>query len=163
MEEEISKLDELKAEADQLGIKYSPNIGVEKLQAKIDDKMAELETEADESTDEEVNVVEDVELTKDQKVDAKKAALLEIRKQEKENRKPVVVKIQMVDKREASYATSAYFSTGSTAQNIPLDEWVEMPKILVKQAEQAESLVHVEKDGVTVPKMQKKYVVEYKN
>ena len=41
----MEKIDELKAEADSLGIKYNPNIGEEKLQAKIDDYYTSQETD----------------------------------------------------------------------------------------------------------------------
>ena len=79
-----------------------------------------------------------------------------------ENRKTKIVKIAMVDKRESAYATSAYFSTGDIAMRVPLDIWVEMPIILIKMAEDAQALVHIESGGLTTSKFQKKYVVEYK-
>ena len=84
------------------------------------------------------------------------------KEQERENLKPVVVKISCVDKREASIATHAYFSTGNVSMNIPLDVWVEMPNILVQLAEEARAVTHVDSNGITEPKLTKKYVVEYK-
>lgn len=37
VQEELSNIDELKKYADELGVKYHPNIGADKLQAKIDE------------------------------------------------------------------------------------------------------------------------------
>lgn len=153
-------LAELKEEADSLGISYSANIGAAKLQEKIDAHDQKLMDEADEKPVKSEAKVED----KIAKADNPRlAALRVIKEQERLNRETIVVKISMVDKREASYATSAYFNTGSTAMRVPLDEWVEMPKILVHLAETKKSLIHIEKDGTSVPKLQKTYVVEYKD
>ena len=141
-------LEELKEEADALGIKYSANIGAAKLQEKIDEYDAKLDTEVAASTD--------------GKKMTEFEARLAIKALEDENRKTKVVKIAMVDKRESAYATSAYFSTGDIAMRVPLDVWVEMPIILIKMAEDAQALVHIESGGLTTSKFQKKYVVEYK-
>ena len=158
--EEISKLDELKQEADALGIKYVKNIGEEKLQAKIDE-FYEKESEANTAK---VVVKEEVKEAEPKKVveDPRQAALRQIKMQERANMATKVVKIAMVDKREASTATHAYFSTGRVQMNVPLDIFVEMPVILIKQAEDAKALVHKEQNGEMVHMLQKKYVVEYK-
>lgn len=37
VQEELSSIEELKKYADELGVKYHPNIGIDKLQAKIDE------------------------------------------------------------------------------------------------------------------------------
>jgi len=152
------ELEELKTEADSLGITYSANIGAKKLQEKIDEFYAN-ESKTNSST---VEVKEEVgeEIPKGET--ARQRALRIIKQQEIENRKTVVVKLSCVDKREASTATHAYFSSGATSLNVPLDVYVEMPKILVDLAERAQALVHVDKDGLTMSKMQKRYVVEYK-
>ena len=91
-----------------------------------------------------------------------KSILEQIKEQEKENLQTVVVKLSMVDKREASTATHAYFSTGDHGMTIPLDVFVELPKILVAMAEDARAVTHIEQNGSVVTKLQKKYVVEYK-
>jgi hypothetical protein len=154
----MEDIEKLKEEADGLGITYQKNIGAEKLQAKIDAHYDELDSDG--ANKAEVKVVEE---TAEAVVeDPRLAALKVIKEQERKNKEAIVVKVTMVDKRESSHATSAYFSTGDIALRVPLDEWVEMPRILVNQAEEARAVVHHEKDGVMTPKLQKKYVVEYK-
>ena len=150
-------IDDLKLEADTLGIQYSPNIGASKLQAKIDEY---YENESKAATIEVPSESPAVKITDKEK--ARLEALKVIKEQERENAKPVVVKITMVDKREASTATEAYFNNGDFAMRVPLDVFVEMPKALVAMAEDARALIHMEVNGATVPKMTKKYVVEHK-
>ena len=151
-------LEELKEEADALGIKYSANIGAAKLQEKIDEYDAKLDAEVN-------GVVEPVKVAADVTSGKKMSdveARLAIKALEDANKVCKVVKISMVDKRESAYATSAYFSTGDIAMRVPLDVFVEMPIILIQMAEEAQALVHVESGGLTSSKWQKKYVVEYK-
>lgn len=154
----MKTIEELREEADALGIKYNANISAAKLQEKLDEYDAKLDAEVN-------GVVEPVAVAAEPKTGKAKnefEARLEIKRLEDENRKTKVVKIAMVDKRESAYATSAYFSTGDIAMRVPLDVWVEMPIILIKMAEDAQALVHIESGGVTTSKFQKKYVVEYK-
>ena len=148
--------EELKQEADELGLTYSPNIGKAKLEEKIEQKYKEIQEAPDpvESSPKKVS-------TKGA-LDTKKEALRVIAEQIAENKKARVVKITMVDKREASTATHAYFSNGDVSLNIPLDVWIEMPNILIQLAEEARAVTHVDSNGVTEPKLTKKYVVEYK-
>ena len=151
-------IEELKEEADALGIKYSANIGAAKLQEKIDEYDAKLDAEVN-------GVVEPVKVAADVTSGKKMSdveARLAIKALEDANKACKVVKISMVDKRESAYATSAYFSTGDIAMRVPLDVFVEMPIILIQMAEEAQALVHVESGGLTSSKWQKKYVVEYK-
>ena len=140
--------EELKQEADELGLTYSPNIGKAKLEEKIEQRYKEIEESSEVSTK--------------GALAAKKEALKIIAEQIAENKKAKVVKITMVDKREASTATHAYFSNGDVSLHIPLDVWVEMPNILVQLAEEARAVIHVDSNGITEPKLTKKYVVEYK-
>ena len=157
-------LEELKQEADALGIAYSANIGAAKLSTKIEEWYANEsaantdKAEVIEETPAEETKAEATTRRANSEIEAKRI----IKEQERENLKPVVVKISCVDKREASIATHAYFSTGNVSMNIPLDIFVEMPKILVYMAEDAKALVHTEQNGETIAKLQKKYVVEYK-
>lgn len=161
----------LKNEADALGISYSANIGAKTLQGKIDEfyknesKSADIAVEVvEEVPEEETKAVKPGIEKVDGSVDLIEDAAAVIAKQKKTNNELVVVKIAMVDKREASTATSAYFSNGNVGMRIPLDTFVEMPKILVRQAEKAQALAHQKIDGVSgsVPKLTKKYVIEYK-
>lgn len=164
MEENMTEIEALKAEATELGIKFNPNIGADKLQAKIDALKSE-DSEESTITDKTEKDIDEAKIVMGhtavkKAIDPRQEALLVIKKQELENRKSIVVKISMVDKIEASTATSWYFGTGSTAMNVPLDTWVEMPKILVEMAEDATSSAHM--DGLDRPKRVKKFVVEYK-
>ena len=147
--------EELKQEADELGLTYSPNIGKAKLEEKIEQKYKEIEESSD-------SVESNTRVSTKGALAARKEALKIIAEQIAENKKTKVVKITMVDKREASTATHAYFSNGDVSLNIPLDVWVEMPNILVQLAEEARAVTHVDSNGITEPKLTKKYVVEYK-
>ena len=147
--------EELKQEADELGLAYSPNIGKAKLEEKIEQRYKEIEESSD-------SVESNTRVSTKGALDTKKEALRVIAEQIAENKKTRVVKITMVDKREASTATHAYFSNGDVSLNIPLDVWVEMPNILIQLAEEAKAVTHVDSNGVTEPKLTKKYVVEYK-
>ena len=147
--------EELKQEADELGLTYSPNIGKAKLEEKIEQKYKEIEESSD-------SVESNTRVSTKGTLATRKEALKIITEQIAENKKTKVVKITMVDKREASTATHAYFSNGDVSLNIPLDVWVEMPNILVQLAEEARAVTHVDSNGITEPKLTKKYVVEYK-
>jgi len=147
--------EELKQEADELGLTYSPNIGKAKLEEKIEQKYKEIEESSD-------SVESNTRVPTKGALAARKEALKIIAEQIAENKKARVVKITMVDKREASTATHAYFSNGDVSLNIPLDVWIEMPNILIQLAEEARAVTHVDSNGVTEPKLTKKYVVEYK-
>ena len=147
--------EELKQEADELGLTYSPNIGKAKLEEKIEQKYKEIEESSD-------SVESNTRVSTKGTLATRKEALRVIAEQITENKKARVVKITMVDKREASTATHAYFSNGDVSLHIPLDVWVEMPNILIQLAEEARAVTHVDSNGVTEPKLTKKYVVEYK-
>ena len=147
--------EELKQEADELGLAYSPNIGKAKLEEKIEQKYKEIEESSD-------SVESNTRVSTKGALATRKEALKIIAEQIAESKKTKVVKITMVDKREASTATHAYFSNGDVSLNIPLDVWVEMPNILIQLAEEAKAVTHVDSNGVTEPKLTKKYVVEYK-
>ena len=147
--------EELKQEADELGLTYSPNIGKAKLEEKIEQKYKEIEESSD-------SVESNTRVSTKGALATRKEALKIIAEQIAENKKTRVVKITMVDKREASTATHAYFSNGDVSLNIPLDVWIEMPNILIQLAEEARAVTHVDSNGVTEPKLTKKYVVEYK-
>ena len=147
--------EELKQEADELGLTYSPNIGKAKLEEKIEQRYKEIEESSD-------SVESNTRVSTKGALATRKEALKIIAEQIVENKKTKVVKITMVDKREASTATHAFFSNGDVSLHIPLDVWVEMPNILVQLAEEARAVIHVDSNGITEPKLTKKYVVEYK-
>lgn len=150
-------IEDLKLEADTLGITYSGNIGIAKLQEKID---AFYEAESKTAT---IAEVKEEDTSEDKTPTRFRGVKDAIRQLEIDNAKTEVVKLTMIDKREASTATDAYFSNGNYAMRVPLDVWVEMPKILIDMAEKAKGMVHMETDMGSIPKLAKKYVVEYKN
>lgn len=165
------RLEELKQEADELGIEYNDRIGATKLQTRIDEFKETEATKAildDETPDVEVVPVpepeseEVVEPKPAKKVDPKVAAVMKIKARERELRKPKVVKMTMVDKREISTATSAYFSNGSQQMRIPLDVFVEVPLALILLAEEKTYPVNKRVGDSTVTTMEKKYIIEYK-
>lgn len=157
-EEKAEMLEDLKLEATSLGITYSAAIGYDKLKAKVDE-FYDSESIANSVP---VEVKKDVAEDKPAEVTSREEALAVIAKQKRAGKQTQVVKITMVDKREASSATSGYFNNGDIAMRVPLDEFVEMPQYLIDQAETARALTHVEINGVTTPKYTKKFVVEYK-
>lgn len=153
-------LEDVRLEADSLGIKYAKNEGVARLQEKID---AWYDAESKANTAPVEVKAEVVEAKVSGKEDPKTAAIRKIKDMEKANLETVIVKVTCVDKREASVATHTYFNTGDVGLNIPLDIFIEIPKILVVLVEDAKAMVHIEQNGETVTKLQKKYVVEYKD
>ena len=156
-------IEDLKLEADELGITYVKNIGAAKLQAKIDEFYEADSKSADIATtkDEEDDIAEEL-TSKSTVAKNKMDAIRIIKEQERVNAESVIVKLTMVDRREASTATDAYFGNGNYGMKVPLDTWVEMPRILVNMAEEAKAIIHKEIDGKSVSSMVKKYVVEYK-
>ena len=149
-------IEDLRLEADALGITYMKNIGADKLQGKIDE-FYENESKAN-SKPVEVKMISE----EDERAAVRAKAIAEIKAMERANMESVVIKLTMVDKREASTATDAYFGNGDVAMNVPLDTFVEVPKIVAIMAEEARAVIHMETDAGAVPKNTKKYVVEYK-
>lgn len=144
----MSKLEELKVEADEAGVTYSVNIGEAGLQKK-------LEAFYDKDVTPVVEVITETEVVSHAEL---------IKAMERENKKTRVVKLTMVDKREASTATDAYFSSGTVSMRVPLDTFVEMPVLLIERAKSAKALIHkkVADDRFSVPSFAPKYVVEFK-
>jgi hypothetical protein len=91
-------IEELKQEADSLGITYQKNIGADKLQAKIDEHDAKLQAELDG----EAEVSETPKTSGTKGTLSKAEAIKKIKEQERANLETKVVKISMVDKREVS-------------------------------------------------------------
>jgi hypothetical protein len=152
----MKDIEDLKNEAEALGITYSANIGAAKLQAKID-----AFYDAD-SAGHKVEVEATPAEKKEIRANDEKSAMAIIKEQERSNLESIVIKLTMVDRREASTATDAYFGNGDVAMNIPLDTWVEVPRIIAMMADEARAITHMESDSGSVPKSVKKFVVEYK-
>lgn len=175
-------LEELKQEATELGVEFSDRIGAKTLKDRID-KFYEKEAESADIVSVE-DIVEVKEVVADTKAKKRESDLLELdideikkqlvgepalmhkivmKKIDIEARKTQIVKLTMVDKREASTATDTYFNNGTLAMRVPLDVYVEMPNGLIEAAEAARSVIHIESNGVTTYKYTKKFVVDYKN
>lgn len=152
----MKDIEDLKNEAEALGITYSANIGAAKLQAKID-AFYDADS-AGHKVEVEVTPAEKKEI----RANDEKSAMAIIKEQERANLESIVIKLTMVDRREASTATDAYFGNGDVAMNIPLDTWVEVPRIIAMMADEARAITHMESDSGSVPKSVKKFVVEYK-
>lgn len=106
----MAKLDELKQEAKELGIKFSPAIGEDKLQEKIDAHYEALEKKAlEDEKREEMSVGEVVEeQTMKQKTLSQMAKEAEARA-----RKTRIVTIVDNDQRENNYSTSVTVNCGN--------------------------------------------------
>jgi len=166
----MSKLEELKLEADSLGIKYQANIGEAKLQERIDE-FYKNESEAN-TVKVEVKQDEEKDLTATEKqaiIDAKPDNELtpeqlhrrHIANLERKNRETKIVVVTMVDKKEASVATSYYVGVGSIGMEIPLDVAIELPIILIKSLRKKKvPVAFVDKHGMTQTKLVPKFVVE---
>lgn len=165
MAEELRDLEEIKQEATEIGLTFNDRIGAKTLQERID---AHYERDSKANA---VAVIEDEDPVEveETEAEAKKRGAKDVKNikaviaaLEAENRLTDIVKLTMVDKREASTATSARFSNGNMQMEVPLDVFVEMPRLLIFQAEKAEAMISMEKDGTSVSRMAKKYVIEYK-
>lgn len=161
-EEKAEMLEDLKLEATSLGIEYNQRIGYDKLKDKVDEHYDNESKANSVPVEVKEEPKEDTKEQKPGKVDPRQEALMVIKKQQAEGKKTQVVKITMVDKREASTALAAYFNDGNQAMRVPLDTYVEMPKYLIDQAENARAVTHMETPNGGVSKYTKKYVVEYK-
>ena len=180
-------LEDLKQEAAELGIEFSDRIGAKTLKERIDAFYEKEANTADLVKVDDTEAEDEIELVKvtetkaaaavveagwlEKSIDEIREGLMDnpklmhkiiTKKIDIESRETRIVRLTMVDKREASTATDAYFNNGTLATRVPLDTWVEMPNGLIEQAEIAKAVIHVESNGVTLPKLTKKYVIDYK-
>jgi len=163
-------IEEARAEADQLGLKYSPNIGLIKLEEKIEGYYAtqaagDVVTEAIEGTD--TNPTNAKKLTKEQ---ARAKMLLTAKAKAFETR---IVTITSNDKRDNHVTTTAYLSMDNQyfgrSRYVPLDVPVELENCLIDVAKEIKIMLHVDevidgkRTGNKVPKMVNKYVVSFED
>lgn len=128
------KLKELKQEATELGINFSPNIGEAKLQARIDEFYASKDKAVSQELQELVEAAEEKEATSSNEVKPAKGKVAFrsfAKKLEQEARKTQVVTIidndQRVNNQTTSCsvnATNQYFDLGTVV--LPLNEKVEV-------------------------------------
>lgn len=148
-------IDELKEEATSLGIEFSDRIGAAKLQERID-AFYEKDSEPIAEAKSEDNSVPKEDIDPMLKV---KRAIAELERKGKETE---IVKVTMVDRREASTATSLKVGNANMQVEVPLDVFVELPKLIISQIDNMTALTHQESGGTSVAKDVKKYVLEYK-
>lgn len=179
---EIKTIDELKAEADVLGIVYNKNIGADKLAAKIE---AHYESQSagdlvQEKADDEVEVTEPVSVTptlqgtqgKPGAVKSKEQMIREMAMKAKtEAFKKRIVTISSNDKRESEWTTTAYLSCENQffgiSRIVPLDIPIELEVCLIDIAKTTEVTLHKDeivngrRTGNKVPVRTRKFNVSY--
>lgn len=173
------KLKELKAEADSLGIKYSPNIGEATLQGKIDQASAEKEAsdikdDAESTTAKLLAAAAKVEAEESQVDDkvkwgpAQRRALA--RKREAEARKTRVVTIIDNDQRVNNQTetctvncSNEHFDLGQII--LPLNMKVEVMQGHLNGLKSIEIINHVKdpKTGLSKPVLRPRYSISYEN
>lgn len=172
MEQENTKLEELKAEAKALGIKFNPKIGEDKLSQKIEDHYNSLS--AEDSVKSVDNKIDDNIIIKpmDKTVETKEA---KFRKQLHETKRKAmakrVVTLSSNDKRDSEYTTTAYLSMENqyfgVSKLVPLDIPVELEECLIDVAKTTyitlhkDEVVNGRRTGNKVPVRTRKYNVSY--
>ena len=169
----MATIEELKQEATELGISFNQNIGVDKLQTKIDEWYKSQETSGSEiqaavEKQEAMEKSEEKSAVKDSKgsVDLKSFAA----KAEAEARKTRIVTITDNDQRENNQTTVAvvncsnlYFDLGTAY--IPLNVPVEVRQGHINVLLETEIPLHVKdpKTGLSTLAMRKRYAVSYED
>lgn len=169
----MATLDELKQEALELGITHSANIGVEKLQAKIDEFYASQETSGNEIM-EAVAKQEAAEKSEEKSAVKGKEPLINLHKfaieAEEAARKTRVVIITDNDQRENNQTTVAvvncsniYFDLGTAY--IPLNVPVEVKIGHINVLRETEIPLHIKdpKTGLNSLAMRPRYAVAYQD
>ena len=164
----MAKIDELKIEADELGIKYSPNIGEAKLSEKIETHYKSLESGTPELLDE---TVEEDEVVKEEK--AKRAGIRSIgelaRNAEKEARVTHIVIITDNDQRENNFTSTVpvtcgngYFDLGT--KHIPLNVPVELEQGFINVLKEIQIPLGVRGlDGSMTTTLRNRYSISYED
>ena len=163
----MSTLQELKQEADSLGVSYAKNVTAERLAEKIEEFYTAQETSGPALQE----AVKQVEKEKDQpaqKVDtAKNNKRLE---REQAARKTHVITIIDNDQRVNNQTTTCtvncsneYFDLGTVV--LPLNEKIEVATGHIKTLEQVKIPLHVRdnKTGLSTVRMRPRYTISYEN
>jgi len=170
----MATIEELKQEATELGISFNQNIGVDKLQAKIDEFYKSQETSGNEIM-QAVAKQEAAEKSEEKSaVKGKEAAIINLHKfaidAETEARKTRVVIITDNDQRENNQTTVAvvncsniYFDLGTAY--IPLNVPVEVKVGHINVLKETEIPLHVKdpKTGLNSLAMRPRYAVAYQD
>lgn len=160
----MSKIEELKQEASELGIKYAKNIGEDALQSKIEDFKA---SQTADDLDEVQETVEPVAPVRPKSI---KSLARQIWADAKKTR---IVRITSNDKRDNHVTTTAYLSVenefGGLSKIVPLDEKVELEQCLIDRAKEdlipqhVEEVIEGKRTGNKTVKMIRKYSVSYED
>jgi len=159
----MAKLDELKQEAKELGIKFSPNISEGKLQEKIEEHYEALERAAIEEEKKEEMTVD--EIVKDKAAKARTMGEL-AREAERKARETKIVTIVDNDQRENNHTTSVtvncgneYFDLGQII--LPLNTPVEVMQGHLDVLKELEIPMHVKDPKTNLSKvvMRKRYSI----
>lgn len=161
MSEELElDLEELKAEATDLGIKFSPNIGAEKLQAKVDEYYASQETSGKEL----VATIEANEQTEEKSAE-KGTSIAEIKAAANKTK---IVTIIDNDQRVNNQTTSCkvncsnmYFDLGTAT--LPLNMAVEVRQGHLNVLKEVKIPHHAKdpKSGLSITRMIPRYTLAY--
>ncbi len=165
-------LNDLKKEATELGIVYSPNIGEATLRKKIQDKYDALEAQSVESTEQPAEATEEV-ITLVKRKDAKETkSFRAIAKElERQARKTRVVRIVDNDPVHNSYTncctvncSNEFFDLGTAVY--PLDTPVEVPQghiDALKELDIMHSVPDRSNPATSTPVWRKRYSVSYED
>ena len=170
----MSKIEELKQEATELGISFQSNIGADKLQAKIDEWYVSQETSGNEIQDavkkqEAMEQSEEKSAVKDND-DANTHMNKYAKKAEEDARKTRIVTITDNDQRENNQTTVAvvncsniYFDLGTAY--IPLNVPVEVKQGHLNVLSETEIPLHVKdpKTNLSTLTMRKRYAISYED
>ena len=170
----MSKIEELKQEATELGISFQPNIGADKLQAKIDEWYVSQETSGNGIQDavkkqEAMEQSEEKSAVKDND-DANTHMNKYAKKAEEDARKTRIVTITDNDQRENNQTTVAvvncsniYFDLGTAY--IPLNVPVEVKQGHLNVLSETEIPLHVKdpKTNLSTLTIRKRYAISYED
>jgi len=167
----MAKIDELKQEAKELNISFSPNISEAKLQERINEFYEAEEKKADEKIEAEIKAKESFEENKkgaDIKSVHKMGDLA--RKMEAKARKTKVVTIVDNDQRENNFTTTVSVNCGNEwfdlgQMILPLNTPVEVMQGHIDVIKEVEIPMHVKdpKTGLSRLELRKRYSVSFED
>ncbi len=166
----MKTIEELKKEANELGLTYNSKIGATKLSEKIEDYYES------QSAGDLVKVKEEIEEEVEKPAKEVKAKLspmaqgkVAIKAAIAKSMKTRVVTISNNDKRDNSHTTTAYLSCGAFQRTVPLDIPVELENALINIAKNSKITQHIDevvggkRTGNKIPKPANKYMVSYED
>lgn len=166
-----NELEELRKEADDLGVKYSPNLGAEKLKQRIEDFYEGKETSGPaleaKVEEKEKQKEKSVEKAAEPKVDPATQKRIE---RERNARKTRIVTIVDNDQRVNNHTTTCtvncsneFFDLGTMI--LPLNEKIEVAQGHLKTLEQVKIPLHVRdtKTGLANVRLRPRYTISYED